>query len=382
MDPQTLSQYLGYPIQQPPPGVIPNFENPESIAYQIYITASVCIPLMLVFSLIRFLSIIYISRKIVIGDEFLFVVGLVLCLGFTAMTIACVTGGAFGKHAWNVLLGAFTRSQLVLSLLVELFGPLATCSVKISVLVLYLQIFRILKWMRVISIAGIIVITAAHISTTITFAAMCAPRTGSGQLDFLAAFVSDTCSRTRILIVIQGIINVVTDIFLLILPLPAIWTLQMPLKRKLAISSMFLVGLCACASSIIGLVYRVRYFRAGQDNIFVVVPLWVTAIAEETAAIMICCMPTIAAVFKAAKKPVLTWLSILSERAQHRNQTFRPGVLFSGRNCNLGATKQHTETESGLIPLYCHPGPRNRHTAWVDTGVDTGVHWKVDTCSQ
>jgi hypothetical protein len=126
---------------------------------------------------------------------------------------------------------------------VEILGPAAICLVKVSVLLLYLQIFGVLKWMRIASIIGIVVITAFHLSMSVSFAAMCAPSTGASQFDFLAAFVSDACTRTRILVVLQGVGNVSIDLFLLILPLPAIWRLHMPLQKKLGISAMFLVGL-------------------------------------------------------------------------------------------------------------------------------------------
>lgn len=107
---------------------------------------------------------------------------------------------------------------------------------------LYLQVFGVLSWMRVASIAGIVFIVAFHLSISITFAAMCAPQ-GSSRLDFLAAFVSDQCSRTRILVVFQGAGNVAIDLFLLILPLPAVWAMQMPLRRKIAASAMFSIGI-------------------------------------------------------------------------------------------------------------------------------------------
>lgn len=129
-----------------------------------------------------------------------------------------------------------------LSLLVEIFLPLSICFVKVSVLVLYWQLFHILRWMRLACITGIAGITAFQVSLSIAFAAMCAPSTGSSQIDFLAAFVSETCTRTRSLVVIQGVGNVITDVFLVVLPLPAVWNLQMPLKRKLAVLSMFMVG--------------------------------------------------------------------------------------------------------------------------------------------
>lgn len=120
--------------------------------------------------------------------------------------------------------------------------PLALCFVKISVLILYWQIFHVLKWMRTACIIGTTGITAFQLSVSIAFAVMCAPSTGSSQIDFLAAFISDTCNRTRVLIAIQGVGNVVTDVFLVILPLPAVLKLQMPLKRKIAVTSMFMVG--------------------------------------------------------------------------------------------------------------------------------------------
>lgn len=106
-----------------------------------------------------------------------------------------------------------------------------------------MQIFGILKWMRVACITGIVLTTGFHFSIAIAFAAMCAPSTGSSQLDFLAAFMSNTCDSARIVVVIQGVGSVVTDFYLLILPLPAVWSLQMPIKRKIAVSSMFMVGI-------------------------------------------------------------------------------------------------------------------------------------------
>ncbi|RYP77945.1 hypothetical protein DL771_000804 [Monosporascus sp. 5C6A] len=342
MSPETLSQYLDYPIQSPPPGVTPNFVNPDSTAYQVYVSKT------------------FLGGRTVVIDEIVFVVGLVLCLAFIAMTIACVSGGAFGRDAWNVLLGAFTKSQLVILL------PLAICFVKTSVLILYFQIFSILKWMRIASIAGIVAITAFHVSLSIAFGAMCAPSTGASQVDFLAAFVSDTCTRTRSIVVLQGVGNVVTDFFLLILPLPAVWALQMPLRRKLAVSAMFLIGI-----SIIGLCYRVQYYTAGENNIRLVVPLWATAMAEETAGVMICCMPSTAAVFKSVKGPVLSWLSSMSERALRLTGQSRSGILLSSSNSNLRRTLEHKTPENTRNPVYCHPGSHDRHTAWVETEVDT-----------
>lgn len=57
------------PLQAPPDGVIPNFGSGDTTAYQIYITAGVCVPLMTVFSLFRLLHAIKFRRKTFVTDE-------------------------------------------------------------------------------------------------------------------------------------------------------------------------------------------------------------------------------------------------------------------------------------------------------------------------
>lgn len=121
--------------------------------------------------------------------------------------------------------------------------PLSICFVKVSVLILYWQVFYVLKWMRIACIIGITGITAFQVSLSIAFSVMCAPSTGSSRMDFLNGLLSDTCVSTRVLIVIQGVGSVLTDVFLVIIPLPAVLGLQMPLERKIAVTSMFMVGL-------------------------------------------------------------------------------------------------------------------------------------------
>lgn len=56
-------------MREPPDGVASNFENGGTPAYQLYITAGVCIPLMAVFSLLRLLNTIKFGRKTFLLDE-------------------------------------------------------------------------------------------------------------------------------------------------------------------------------------------------------------------------------------------------------------------------------------------------------------------------
>lgn len=59
----------GYPLQEPPEGVLPDFANGDSVAFQISITAGVCIPLMIVFSVFRLLGGTVFGRMTFVADE-------------------------------------------------------------------------------------------------------------------------------------------------------------------------------------------------------------------------------------------------------------------------------------------------------------------------
>lgn len=51
-----------------------------------------------------------------------------------------------------------------------------------------------------------------------------------------------TCIDTFSLLVTASLINVLSDIVMLIIPVVAVWGLRMPLKRKLGLSVVFAVG--------------------------------------------------------------------------------------------------------------------------------------------
>lgn len=65
----SLAPYLSYPIQAPPAGVTPNFIDPPSIDYLVYITAGICVPLMVVFSMMRFIYKVSSGAKAINADE-------------------------------------------------------------------------------------------------------------------------------------------------------------------------------------------------------------------------------------------------------------------------------------------------------------------------
>lgn len=72
LTPQQQLQYAidaAYPLHEPPTGILSDFIDGNTIAYQLYITAGVCISLMAVSSLFRLLNAIKFSRQTFFLDE-------------------------------------------------------------------------------------------------------------------------------------------------------------------------------------------------------------------------------------------------------------------------------------------------------------------------
>lgn len=108
---------------------------------------------------------------------------------------------------------------------------------KLSILAMYLRIF-VERRHRVITYLTGAVIIAAAIAGVITSLASCRPF--SARWD-MTKFESSCINAARFW---QGmsVPNIATDLVMLILPMPAVWHLQMPKSQRTALTGVFLLG--------------------------------------------------------------------------------------------------------------------------------------------
>ncbi|QSZ32974.1 hypothetical protein DSL72_002558 [Monilinia vaccinii-corymbosi] len=311
--------FLDYPLSPPPLGQSPNFTNPPSRASQIYISAGICLPLMLFFGALRIYAKVVLLGKRKSWDDLTCTLGLLSGFSFISLTIAAVAGGAYGFHQWDITIRDFTKEQLMARL----------------------PMLNVLRWLKVMAITGMIVTGMFYVATMITFAVLCSPKNGHTQLAYLTALASDNCSSSRPVITATGIVNIISDLFLVALPLPAVWNLHLTRRKKLGVSAMFLTGFVACTASIVGLVYRVIVVR-NTDNTWVVIPVWTTTIVEMTAGVLVCCMPTTAAVFSTWRLP-----SIISRTRYAFKSSFRSSAQ---RDKTSSSSELHNMDSGRLAP--------------------------------
>ena len=119
-----------------------------------------------------------------------------------------------------------------------MYGPTVFFA-KLSLFILYLRIFSPSRNMRLLIYFGIVINLCYYVATAVGMMALCLPRHGE---IWAVALYSHHCHHAFTMTYVQGIFNIVSDLFLLILPVPVVWRLQMPQKKKWGVCAIFATG--------------------------------------------------------------------------------------------------------------------------------------------
>ncbi|KAL8763457.1 MAG: hypothetical protein Q9184_000765 [Pyrenodesmia sp. 2 TL-2023] len=231
-DPATI------PLALPPPGVIPDFVNPYSRSWEVYLTSalllSVTTPIVALRLYTKFLVI-----KQRTADDYATLVAYFAVIIYTSLTIAYETS-FYGIHLWNLTLASLDNHQSIIVLVNNtVYGPVLF-TVKLSLFLLIYGIFGRLQWMRHLVIFGIVVTGLVYTANVIVFPVMCSPRSGQSYVE---ASASPRCSRSVAFGLFSASFNIASDFYLLFLPIPAVLALQMPQKKKIGVLAIFATGL-------------------------------------------------------------------------------------------------------------------------------------------
>ncbi|GKZ47113.1 hypothetical protein AbraIFM66951_010462 [Aspergillus brasiliensis] len=150
--------------------------------------------------------------------------------------------------------------------------------------------------------------------------------------------ISGKCMNVRLLNVIASSVNGFFDLIILVLPQTRIWRLQMALRRKLAVSTVFLFGILACASAITRLAYAVLLFTTTNNIAYYSYMAGLWTLPELVAGIIAGCLPSSPKFFQRLRqnKVISQWGSslqnLLASRSRHSDRRGRGGGGFSGNS--------------------------------------------------
>ena len=172
-----------------------------------------------------------------------------------------VLNGPFAKHLWDVRITSFKSSffkvrvrRFHLSLrnttdnwiffqqsLYGLVGySAAIVFIKLSLFLLYLRVFSSHVRTRYLIYFGLGFTSISYPVGMVYLLAVCTPRHGEGWFE---TWSSSGCQSITILLYTQGGVNILSDFYLLCLPMPVVWNLQLPLRKKVGLSAIFMLGI-------------------------------------------------------------------------------------------------------------------------------------------
>lgn len=143
------------------------------------------------------------------------------------------------RHAWDIPASILTPTYLK-RIAAENFviGPSLWAS-KAAILALYIQVFGKTKaWLRWTSYIAIAITFCFYWSMIPLAGVYCVPKIGHPwDMSLLAS-----CGKLGVIAPIQGAVGLAADLFILVLPIPILWNLNLPLRKKIGVAVVFLAG--------------------------------------------------------------------------------------------------------------------------------------------
>ncbi|OKL55869.1 hypothetical protein UA08_08863 [Talaromyces atroroseus] len=255
------------PALASPSGVTPDFAHPrDALRTILFVTQCLCIPVVSVLIVLRLYVRFRFQQQ----------------LGFNELS---KHGG--GCYQWEIYESQLVNFMKIAYIATLFYAPMALF-VKVALLTLLARIFKpYRKWvMFIYLILGVVL--SYYIPAFVIKARICDP---------VSAYWNGTnsggsCIDQSKVIMADSVISVVTDLAILILPLPLTWSLQMPFSQKLKVIGLLSAGGLATAFSL----YRlVMIARDGQspDQTMVFTRVVLTGNAEGGIGLICACLPAL-----------------------------------------------------------------------------------------
>ncbi|KAF4959155.1 hypothetical protein FGADI_1895 [Fusarium gaditjirri] len=242
------------------------------------------------------------ERKMLGLDDVTAVVALACILGFGSSIIA-MTHYGLGRHIYTL-----SPQEIILYFrcfwLSIVFYTYALFTIKLTFLIHYYRLMSVsnMRWLY-LGALGFIILWGIYQVIGVFF--FCIP-----LQSFWDPRVKGHCVLSQpIMWLISGILNIVTDFAIIVMPLPIVWKLQLPRSQKIYLTSIFGLGSLTVAIAIL----RVQWLDPVADMTWWNVSAASWSMAEVVSGITCVCLPTF--------KPLLVGMKNWFPRFDHGDST-------------------------------------------------------------
>lgn len=222
-------------------------------------------------------------------DDYTIVLALFLLYALDITTILTTAKYGLGRHLPAVLNTVVIFQKIAIGNLTLWLSTAA--ATKASLLLLYYRLFSPSPRFRLAVYIGAVTVFCQWFSLALVTIFQCRP---------IAAFwnhaIRDAkCINLPLFTVVSGVMNLLTDVLILCLPIPMVWGLNTTKAQKVTLTGIFLLGIFVCAISIVRISKLAVVNYDDPTWRLVDVEVWTTL--ENSVGITSACLPTLRPLF-------------------------------------------------------------------------------------
>nr|XP_036586768.1 pth11-like integral membrane protein [Colletotrichum truncatum]KAF6797325.1 pth11-like integral membrane protein [Colletotrichum truncatum] len=223
------------------------------------------------------------------ADDWTIIISLLLVGATVALSIAGGIYGA-GNHIWSFTLPGVTQIFKILYAYTFVYGT-ACAAIKISILLFYQRIFVSRAASFKLSILfGYFLSISYPIIIWGTMGTACKPLSFYWN-QFIGT--KGKCIDLNTFYLALGIINMLNDVIILLIPIPQILKLQMSGRKKFAVCTIMLLGSFVCVASVVR-IWFLHKLSIAIDITFAMGNVFIWSALEPSVAIVSACLPHLA----------------------------------------------------------------------------------------
>ncbi|RYO83906.1 hypothetical protein DL766_001733 [Monosporascus sp. MC13-8B] len=324
-------EQVAYMLAHPDDNLIPN----------IIACTSICGIASIVFLALRFSSQRLVSSRGPTLSDWLLIIGWVFFAVFD-VCFAMTTRYGGGKH---IIYVTDPRMLQILNLANENTYCYAMAFIKLSLLSLYGSVFTSKRFRYCVwAVAAVVTTWAVSIATVGIF--QCTPIAFGWDPTIPGGY----CFNYGLVVLIGGIINIVTDLTILCMPIPLVWKLHVTRQKKLLLCFTFAMGGSACIISMVRLAFALEVGSTADgswDNI----PAGLLSVVELMTGILAVSIPTYRPLYRRlVEGPSWVKQSIQNDYASgNRNAEYHRSFGREGpRSVSVSAGRVSVGTRQGI----------------------------------
>ncbi|KAL2698842.1 hypothetical protein AAEP93_010230 [Penicillium crustosum] len=363
------------PIGQPPPGTDLSADHPLDIS-GVIVTYAIAV---LVVGL-RFYTRFKVQGVRILADDWMIVLALLCVTAGFALVVIVNENPCIGRHVWTVPPVQVQDMMRILFAFVVLYVTSAPL-IKLSIIFFYRRIFGMTYsiWFCVFLsvgyfVSGIIAFLVCCRPVSYYWTQFTTPDGGKCVYDLYKFYLS------------YAGVNVITDVAILLVPIPIVWRLQMRRTQKLLVCGILLIGGFVCVASLVR-IYYITFLKSG-DYTWVIGKVFMWSSIEPSIGILCACLPTLHPLIRSVMSRVFGTSSasdVLSRHAKGHNQanaTAGPSEAPNQQSSVIaGAPSMVPGSGNGLNSAEAHVPPLSstpRDAPLASTGLPSSLDYLAD----